>query len=195
MVTRTRRIVQGLFLALFLFLFIQTESKGLDELGYPVKLFLDFDPLIFLTTLLASRAVEGLFWLSLIIVALTVILGRFFCGWVCPLGTLNNMVGSLRKKRAKPPGPGWFRLKYYILVFILASSVFGAQLAGIADPISLTIRSFSLAIYPALSYAATSFFDGIYRLNLPVVTPASEILYDVLIWLTFRHVELGDEGA
>ena len=57
MLTRTRRIVQGLFLALFLFLFIQTESKGLDELGYPVKLFLDFDPLIFVTTLLASRAV------------------------------------------------------------------------------------------------------------------------------------------
>jgi MauM/NapG family ferredoxin protein len=180
MLTRTRRIVQGLFLALFLFLFIQTESKGLDELGYPVKLFLDFDPLIFVTTLLASRAVEGLFWLSLIVVGLTVVLGRFFCGWVCPLGTLNNLAGSLRKKRTKPPGAGWFRLKYYILVFILASSVFGAQLAGIADPISLTIRSLSLAVYPALSYAATSFFDGIYRLNLPGVTPASEILYDLL---------------
>ena len=175
MLTRTRRISQGLFLALFLFLFIQTESKGPDELGYPVKLFLDFDPLIFLTTLLASRAVEGLFWLSLILVGLTVLLGRFFCGWVCPLGTLNNIAGSLRKKRPKPPGPGWFRLKYYILVFVLASSVFGVQLAGILDPISLTIRSFSLAIYPALSYAATSLFDGIYRLNLPGVTPASEI--------------------
>ncbi len=32
-----RRISQGLFLLLFLFLFFQTESKGLDELGYPVK--------------------------------------------------------------------------------------------------------------------------------------------------------------
>ncbi len=177
--TLARRISQGLFLALFLFLFIQTESKGTDELGWPVKLFLDFDPLIFLTTALASHTVEGLFWLSLILVGLTVLLGRFFCGWVCPLGTLNNLAGSLRKKRPKPPGPGWFRLKYYILVAVLALSLFGVQLAGVLDPISLTIRSFSLAIYPALSYAATSLFDGIYRLNLPLVTPASEAVYDV----------------
>jgi polyferredoxin len=111
-VTRARRIVQGLFLALFVFLFIQTESKGTDELGWPVKLFLDFDPLIFLTTFLASHRVEGLFWLSLLLAALTVVLGRFFCGWVCPLGTLNNLAGSLRKKKPKPPGPGWFRFKY-----------------------------------------------------------------------------------
>ena len=71
--TQARRIVQGLFLALFLFLFIQTESKGADELGWPVRLFLDFDPLIFLTTFLSSHRVEGLFWLSLILAGLTVI--------------------------------------------------------------------------------------------------------------------------
>jgi polyferredoxin len=169
--TRARRIVQGLFLALFLFLFIQTESKGTDELGWPVKLFLDFDPLIFLTTFLASHRVEGLFWLSLILVGLTVVLGRFFCGWVCPLGTLNNFAGSLRKKKPKPPRPGWFRIKYYVLIGLFASSLFGVQLAGVLDPISLTIRSFSLALYPAASYVVVSLFDAIYRIDLPLVTP------------------------
>jgi len=178
--TRARRIVQGLFLALFLFLFIQTESKGTDELGWPVKLFLDFDPLIVLTTFLAAHRVEGLFWLSLILVGLTLLLGRVFCGWVCPLGTLNNLVGSLRKKRPRPPGPAWFRVKYYILIGLLASSLFGVQLAGILDPISLTIRSFSLALYPAMSYAAAALFDAVYRLDLPLVTPASEALYALL---------------
>jgi hypothetical protein len=49
-IQNTRRLIQGLFLLLFLFLFIQTESKGNDELGYPVRLFLDFDPLILVTT-------------------------------------------------------------------------------------------------------------------------------------------------
>jgi len=178
--TRARRIVQGLFLALFLFLFIQTESKGTDELGWPVKLFLDFDPLIVLTTFLAAHRVEGLFWLSLILVGLTLLLGRVFCGWVCPLGTLNNLAGSLRKKRPRPPGPAWFRVKYYILIGLLASSLFGVQLAGILDPISLTIRSFSLALYPAMSYAAAALFDAVYRLDLPLVTPASEALYALL---------------
>jgi len=178
--THGRRIVQGLFLALFLFLFIQTESKGADELGWPVKLFLDFDPLIVLTTFLASHRVEGLFWLSFILVGLTLLLGRVFCGWVCPLGTLNNLAGSLRKKRPRAPGPGWFRVKYSLLVGLLASSLFGVQLAGILDPLSLTIRSFSLALYPAMSYAVTSLFDAVYRLNLPLVTPVSEALYALL---------------
>ena len=53
---RFRIITQGIFLLLFLFLFLQTESKGLDELGYPVRLFLDFDPLrLFRTSRPARR--------------------------------------------------------------------------------------------------------------------------------------------
>jgi len=177
---RTRRIVQGLFLALFLFLFIQTESKGTDELGWPVRLFLDVDPLIALTTSLASRRAEGLFWPALVLAGLTALLGRIFCGWVCPLGTLNNLAGGLRTTRPNPPGAGGFRVKYYVLLGLIGMSLFGVQLAGILDPISLTIRSFSLALYPAASFAATSLFDAIYRLNLPLVTPASEAVYGLL---------------
>ena len=93
-----RRLSQSVFLLLFLFLFIQTESRGADELGYPVKLFLDFNPLILITTFFSSHTIQKSFYLSLIIVAATVILGRVFCGWICPLGTLNNVVGSLKKK-------------------------------------------------------------------------------------------------
>ena len=52
---RLRLVSQGLFLLLFIFLFLQTESKGVDELGYPVRLFLDFDPLILITTLLSAH--------------------------------------------------------------------------------------------------------------------------------------------
>ena len=93
-----RRTVQGLFLVVFLFLFIQTESKGADELGYPVRLFLEFDPLLFFSSLLSSRVFVPAFALSLVTIALTAVLGRVFCGWVCPLGTLNNIVSSFKKK-------------------------------------------------------------------------------------------------
>ena len=111
---KLRIVSQGIFLLLFLFLFIQTESKGDDTLGYPVKLFLDFDPLIFLTTFLAARAKEipVAFFFSLIVVLMTIVLGRVFCGWICPLGTLNNIVSSLKKNRSRktkkaqiPPNP------------------------------------------------------------------------------------------
>jgi len=175
-----RRISQGLFLLLFLFLFIQTESKGADELGYPVKLFLDFDPLIFVTTLLTAHTVQKAFYLSLIVVAVTLILGRVFCGWVCPLGTLNNIVGHFKRKRQGESGTGWHRLKYYILIFLLASSVFTLQLTGVLDPLSLLIRSFSLSIYPLFNYGIRAVFDTIYNTNAPGVVAVSESIYTFL---------------
>ena len=39
------------------------------------------------------------FTLSIITIVVTVLFGRVFCGWACPLGTLNNLVGSIRRRR------------------------------------------------------------------------------------------------
>lgn len=175
-----RRLSQGFFLILFLFLFIQTESKGKDELGYPVKIFLDFDPLLFITTILSAHTVEKAFYLSLVLVLLTVVLGRVFCGWICPLGTLNNIAGALRKHAKFLQREGLFRLKYYILIFIVISSLLTAQLAGIFDPLSLTIRSLSVSIYPMFNYIVTSFFDAIYETPTPLLVAVSEGIYSFL---------------
>ncbi|MBM4146487.1 MAG: 4Fe-4S binding protein [Nitrospira sp.] len=177
-----RKISQGLFLLLFIFLFIQTESKGHDTLGYPVRLFLDFDPLIFLTTLFASRGgqIPAGFFLSLITILVTIVLGRVFCGWVCPLGTLNTIVGSLRRRHSNPPDAKWHRAKYYILIMLLVSSVFTLQIAGIMDPISLIIRSFSLSIYPLADNGIRVLFDTIYHTNISGLVGVSEAFYGLL---------------
>ncbi len=175
-----RRLFQGIFLILFLFLFIQTESKGKDELGYPVKIFLDFDPFLFITTILSAHTAEKAFYLSLILVILTAVLGRVFCGWICPLGTLNNIAGALRKQRKYFQKESLFKLKYYILIFILASSLLTAQIAGIFDPISLLIRSLSLSIYPMFNYIVTSFFEAVYDSRIPFITAVSEGVYSFL---------------
>ena len=177
-----RRISQAFFLMLFLFLFLQTQSRGNDTLGYPVKLFLDFDPLIFITTFLATRAgdIPPAFYLSIILIVLTVFLGRVFCGWICPLGTLNNLVGALKKSSQKVLPPKAHRIKYYILFFVLVSSLFTLQIAGIFDPISLLIRSFSLSVYPLMNYAARATFDTLYDMDIPVITAASESIYSVV---------------
>ena len=180
MTQNLRRISQALFLALFLFLLVQTEAKGLDELGYPVKLFLDFDPLIFITTILSAHTVAKAFYFSLVVIAATVLLGRVFCGWVCPLGTLNNIVGSLKKKSIKAPVRQWHRAKYYVLVFLLVSAVFTLQLVGIMDPVSLVIRSFSLSVYPAFNAIVRGIFDGLYGLNVKGIAAVSEPAYSVL---------------
>ena len=182
-------VTQGIFLLIFLWLFLQTESKGANDLGYPVKIFLDADPLIFLTTILSSREWYQTFYLAILVIVATVFLGRVFCGWVCPLGTLNNMVGSIKKGRIKTSTTNWYRFKYYILIFLLVSSLFSLQLTGIFDPISLLIRSFSLAVYPLISYATNATFDVFYNINIPFLVNGSESIYSILkkVFLPFQQ--------
>ncbi|MFW5740117.1 MAG: 4Fe-4S binding protein, partial [Myxococcota bacterium] len=96
-----RRVTQGVFLALFLFLLFQTTFRGsvdaapgeTTELSWPVEVFFYFDPLAALLTFLSTLTVySGLLW-ALVTVALTLVFGRVFCGWICPMGTLNQIVG------------------------------------------------------------------------------------------------------
>jgi polyferredoxin/Pyruvate/2-oxoacid:ferredoxin oxidoreductase delta subunit len=180
MLKNLRRISQGIFLLIFLWLFLQTESKGANELGYPVKIFLDADPLIFITTALSALSLAKIPCLAILIVVATIILGRVFCGWICPLGTLHNMMGSLKRWRFNTAPRNWHRLKYYILIFLLISSLFSLQLAGVLDPLSLLIRSFSLAIYPLISYAFGAMFDAFYGLNAPFFVGITEAIYGFL---------------
>ncbi len=107
-------------------------------------------------------------------------MGRFFCGWVCPLGTLHNLTGSVVRKRRRTVPKGSFRLKYLLLVFLLASSAFTLQITGIFDPLSLLIRSLSLSVYPAFQYGVTSFLDALSRWPVPGLAPTADWLLDIL---------------
>lgn len=195
-----RRASQTLFLLLFLFLFLQTEQKGADTLGYPVKLFLDFDPLLFLAALLSSHALVGAFGLSLVTLLVTAALGRVFCGWVCPLGTLNHLAGTLRKWPARPRVRGWFPLKYLILVFLLTASLLGFQWVGVVDPLSLTVRSLALGLYPAFDAGVNALLDLLYRPEAPFFRAAAEaasgfLRRTVLAFQTPRFFQGGALGA
>jgi len=175
-----RRLSQGFFLLLFLFLFLQTESKGADQLGYPAKLFLDFDPLLALATLLSGRALMAGFALSLLLVAITALLGRVFCGWACPLGTLHNLVGAMKRWKGPQRVRGWFRAKYLLLVFLLAGSAVGIQLTGLLDPLSLLVRHLALGPHPALNYAANGLMDAVYRADVRSLSHVSDSCFGFL---------------
>lgn len=92
-----RRITQGFFLALFAWLcLVASPGEAFHQLGaWPVSWFLQLDPLVALSAALATGSLEaGLLW-ALLTVALTLMLGRVFCGWICPLGALNQFIGWL----------------------------------------------------------------------------------------------------
>jgi len=198
MLPKFRLISQLFFFILFLVLLILTSYRGSDEIPYPVRVFLEFDPLIGVTTILASHQIPLLLLLGLFTLVLTFLFGRVFCGWICPLGTLNHGVGwltSRSKEHRSIPRFLNFRLKYYLLVFFLVTSIFSLQWVGILDPISLLIRSMTLAVEPIFNRLVHSVFALLYFSDVDLIIVWSEPLYDFLkrSILSFRQPHF-DQG-
>ena len=179
---KTRILSQALFLLLFLFLFLKTEYSFDDTVGYPADIFLKFDPFLMLTTLLNTFTLPPFFLTASITLVFTLLLGRFFCGWICPLGTIHSLVGKWKKdkKKALQTRDKWLfgrRFKYFLLVFLLGLSLLSVQLAGFLDPLSLTIRSFAVSLYPAFSFAGNQYFDLTYDRGPALIKSLNDGIY------------------
>jgi len=130
-IVRARQISQLFFFLLFLwFCVVASAGERWWQLrGWPVDWLLQLDPLVALGTVLTTRALyAGLLW-ALLTVVLTILLGRFFCSWVCPFGTLHHFVGflgsrkkTLAKKAATNRYHGAQSVKYVLLVFLLGAA-------------------------------------------------------------------------
>jgi polyferredoxin len=149
-----RRVSQGIFLAAFLSLFALTVWPA--GLAAPVAVFLQTDPLVVLTALLAAKVwVAAIALLAAPVIVLTLFAGRAYCGWVCPLGTTIDVSDRLffAKTRARPATPRR-RWKYYVLAAVVVSALFGAQLAYVVDPIVLLTRTAALALFAPMALLA-----------------------------------------
>lgn len=174
-----RRISQLACLALFLFL-LTRASYPLTE-AYPVDIFPRLSPLLGLTASIASRALITVFWPALIVVAAALVLGRVFCGWVCPMGTTLDISDRLLKRKPNPiedDKPSHRRWKFALLALLLISSVLGLQLAGWVDPMSVVTRSYALALQPYANFLAERVLDLLFLAPAlaPVLYPAEEFL-------------------
>jgi len=176
-----RRLSQIFFFLLFLVLFLKTVYVGEDILRWPVDLFFRFDPLILAGHLLSTYTLVPRLLLGLVLVALTFVLGRFFCGWICPMGT--TLDGCRRVFFRPRPDRGYAlrlrRVKYYLLFFLLALALLSVNLVGLFDPIALLYRTLGIVIYPGLSYGLEETFTKAYEVG-PPLTYVSEPVYGYL---------------
>ncbi|MCU0251979.1 MAG: 4Fe-4S binding protein [Vicinamibacterales bacterium] len=173
---RLRLASQIFFFALFVFLLVRTEFPGairsaaLDvRIPWPVGWFLEADPLVALATALSTGTLyRNLLW-ALPFLLLAILVGRAFCGWMCPLGSLHHFVSSLKsdaKRGAKLIESNrykrWQAAKYHVLAAVLVMALFGSVAGLLLDPLSFLVRSMSTAVLPALNAAIRAGLDTAY---------------------------------
>ena len=191
-----RRASQIGFFALFFYFLAHTAFRGTfaAQSGEPVRLplpvegFLLADPFVAAMTLLSTHAVyRGLAW-SIVVVALTLVFGRVFCGWICPFGTLHHffawifpsryLKGSARVEANKTHG--WQAAKYYLMWGFLAAAVAGSAIGGLLDPICVAVRAIGLGVIPALQYLGIHGSNVIATSNVRPLQMAADGAQDVL---------------
>ncbi len=206
--TWIRRGSQTFFLLLFLFLLIESRlpqniiveySLALtsdQELAIerPVGFFFQLDPLVGLSSLLSGHHLIKGFWWAAALLVVTLFLGRIFCGFICPLGTIHHLVSWVkpalrgeRMVRANEKSPGQ-RIKYFLLITVLVGAVIGTNFAGLLDPISMLFRSVALAILPGIGTGLREVFGWMAGSNLKILNlmAYAEVLLSPVFGYTYK---------
>ena len=167
-----RKLVQYFSLAVFLYLFLMTTRNGLpaNVVNIPMRL----DPLLMLSNLLSSRTFLFASTLAMLTVLLTLIFGRAWCGWLCPLGTTLDIfpLTKVQGKRVQPP-EGWRKIKYILLTSVMVSALLGNLSLLIFDPLTLLFRTLTTAIMPGIDQIIIAVETGLYQipfLSAPIST-------------------------
>lgn len=109
-------------------------------IGGPLPIWMErlipaLSPLTLLAESIAQRSgYTGLFWAlpPLAVLLLAIWKGRFFCQWLCPLGTLYSLPQKISPKKKILP----VRINALIFWIILSASAFGLPALLFLDPLS-----------------------------------------------------------
>jgi MauM/NapG family ferredoxin protein len=154
---------------------------GAGRLGFlPADLFFRLDPLVGLVNLLAARRlVPALLIGGAVTLVATLALGRVWCGWLCPLGTVLDWTPARRprpKEADLAPRPlkgmfhplkgvfHWRQVKYFLFALIGVAALLGNLSLLFLDPITLIYRALATAIWPAFNALLWGAEQLLYRL-------------------------------
>ena len=169
-----RKWSQALSLTAFLVLLIYLDPLTTTDFSAR-NIFLHLSPLSGLGASIAAKELVTPYWPALVLVAMTLFMGRFFCGWVCPFGATIDLTDKLfKRKRASETSTGWKlydgrRLKYYLLAFLLLSLFLSRQIVGWFDPLSLATNTYSILIHPYIVALLAGVFD--FLQGFPIIGP------------------------
>ena len=159
-----RRASQTFFLLLFTYILWSTTYplKGI----LPPETFFKINPLVMLITSLSERtALGGGILYAVIMLIAACIAGRFFCGWICPLGTSIDIAHLIRKTpRTSDAVNAAVRLpKFFILAIIALCAIAGVQVAWVLDPMAIMARFISLNFIPGAILLVNALFVALIK--------------------------------
>ncbi len=176
--------IQVIAFVAFIALFIGMRRGGWS--AEAAHLPMQLDPLAMLTNLLASRTFLLGSALALVTVALTLGLGRVWCGWLCPLGTLLDWFPfnykRWREKQSKP-SEMWRAVKYGLLIAIVIAALFSNLTLMIFDPLTIMFRSLTVGIWPAFDAAISAAQGALYQVSVlrPFVSSLDSVLRPMIL--------------
>ncbi len=154
--------------AMFLFLYFVVWPKASGN-GTVNNLFFRLDPLAGIASMLATRTWIDAMALGIATLLVTIVLGRVWCSWICPLGSIFDWVPSLRLDRKKLYiHPRWRYIKYFFLFTILIAAAAGSLTFMWLDPITLLTRTVSLLTQRFLDMSFLALFIAVLGLNFIV---------------------------
>ncbi len=166
---KIRIAVSGAFFIGFILLFAGPEC-------ITISLSAILPPLQFVPALIHTLFHPHLVFLAglILLVAVTLIFGRVYCSFLCPLGTLQDLLSALARKLDLKSDYVFTQprnvLRYTVLVISTAAISLGfLSLVNLLDPFALSGRFFSHIAQPLLV--------GIYNLSIMALKPFDIYLY------------------
>lgn len=167
-----RKISQIFFLLLFLVVFLWSRREfylnSSLESGFKetlVNLPLQLDPLVMLAQSIASRKILPGALLGLLTVGVSLLLGRVWCGWFCPVGTVLDWIPIRNWKKRAPAVSDKLRgFKYVLLLTILFAAIPGNLSLMIFDPLTIGYRTLTAAVWPVLDQGITAVELALFRI-------------------------------
>lgn len=147
-----RKWIQAAAFVIFALTILFTRTDGLDPAAANISMRLS--PLAMIANLISSRTFLSGSTLALILLLSSVLVGRAWCGWLCPLGTMLDLFSFSKLIKHRRNLPDTMRsIKYFLLITSLFAALAGNLTLLLLDPITIGIRSLSGLIFPTLDHA------------------------------------------